>query len=83
MPADVNGEIVAQQGASDMLAPLVAYVTRMGALIGSQLGLESFEALSAELGDERALIYAEGPEMVGLLLAPGPVYQELRQQLGV
>jgi hypothetical protein len=80
---DMNGEIVAQQGGSDVLAPLVCYVTRMGALLGSQLGLEPFEALSAELGARRALIYVEGQEMVGLLLAPGPVYQELRQQLGV
>jgi len=80
---DMNGEIVAQQGTSDVLAALVSYVTRMGALLGPQLGLEPFEALSAELGIRRALIYVEGREMVGLLLAPGPVYQEMRQQLGV
>jgi hypothetical protein len=80
---DMNGEIVAQHGATDVLAPLVGYVTRMGALLGPQLGLEPFEALSAELGGRRALIYVEGREMVGLLLTPGPVYQELRQQLGV
>lgn len=80
---DINGEVVAQQGASDALAPLVAYVTRMGALLGPQLGLEPFEALSAELGGRRALIYVEGREMVGLLLTPGLVYQEMRQQLGV
>jgi hypothetical protein len=80
---DMNGEIVAQHGAMDTLAPLVGYVTRMGALLGPQLGLEPFEALSAELGGRRALIYVEGKEMVGLLLFAGPVYQEMRQQLGV
>lgn len=80
---DMNGEVVAQHGATDVLAPLVGYVTRMGALLGPQLGLEPFEALSADLGERRALIYVEGREMVGLLLTPGPVYQELRQQLGV
>jgi hypothetical protein len=80
---DINGEIVAHHGATDVLAPLVGYVTRMGALLGPQLGLEPFEALSADLGERRALIYVEGREMVGLLLTSGPVYQELRQQLGV
>jgi hypothetical protein len=80
---DMNGEIVARQGDADMLAPLVGYVTRMGALLGLSLGLEAFEALSADLGKKRALIYAEGEEMVGLLLEPGAVYQELRQQLSV
>jgi hypothetical protein len=80
---DMNGEIVAQNGHSDTLAPLVAYVTRMGALLGPQLGLESFEALSAELGKRRALVFVEGEEMVGLLLPPGTLHQELRQQLGL
>ena len=80
---DMNGAIVARHGATDTLAPLVGYVARMGALLGSQLGLETFEALSADLGAQRALIYVEGNEMVGLLLSAGPIYQELRQQLGV
>jgi hypothetical protein len=80
---DMNGEIVAQHGATDVLAPLVGYVARMGALLGPQLGLEPFEALSAELGARRALIYVEGKDMVGLLLSPGPAYQGMRQQLGV
>lgn len=80
---DINGEIVAVQGNADSLAPLVGYVTRMGALLALQLGLEPFEALSADLGKQRALIFTEGDEMVGLLLAPGALLQELRQQLGV
>lgn len=80
---DMNGEIVARQGAADALAPLIGYVTRMGALLGVQLGLEPFEALAADLGKKRALIYVEGNEMVGLLLGPGALYQEMRQQLGL
>lgn len=80
---DMNGEIVARQGAADSLAPLVGYVTRMGALLGSLLALEPFEALSADLGTKRALIFVEGNEMVGLLLSTGALHQELRQQLGV
>jgi hypothetical protein len=80
---DMNGEIVERQGAADALAPLVGYVTRMGALLGLSLGLEAFEALSADLGKKRALVYVEGTEMVGLLLEPGARYQELRHQLSV
>jgi hypothetical protein len=80
---DMNGDIVALNGNAESLAPLVAYVTRMGALLGPQLGLESFEALSADLGKRRALVFVEGDEMVGLLLPAGPLHQELRQQLGL
>jgi hypothetical protein len=80
---DMNGEIVAQQGESEALASLVGYVTRMGALLGSQLGLESFEALTADVGPRRVLVFVEGDEMVGLVMAPGPLHAEMRQQLGV
>jgi hypothetical protein len=80
---DMNGEVVSHNGPSDSIAPLVAYVTRMGALLGPQLGLEPFEALAAELGKRRALVFVEGDEMVGLLLPAGALCQELRQQLGL
>ena len=80
---DMNGEVVACHGDSEALAQLVGYATRMGALLGSQLGLEAFEALSADLGEKRALIFVEGDQMVGLLLWPRASHQELRQQLGV
>jgi hypothetical protein len=80
---DMNGDVVAQNGRADVLASLVAYVTRMGALLGPQLGLEPFEALAAELGKRRALVFVEADHMVGLLLPQGTLCQELRQQLGV
>jgi hypothetical protein len=80
---DMNGEIVAQHGETEALASLVGYVTRMGALLGSQLGLESFEALTADVGSRRVLVFVEGDEMVGLVLAPGSLHAEMRQQLGV
>jgi hypothetical protein len=80
---DMNGEVVAYNGPADALAPLVAYVTRMGALLGPQLGLEPFEALAAELGKRRALVFVEADEMVGMLLPAGALCQELRQQLGL
>jgi hypothetical protein len=80
---DMNGELVSQHGPVDTLAPLVAYVTRVGALLGSQLGLRAFEALSADLGGQKVLIFVEGDEMVGLLLSPGAMCAEIRQSLGV
>lgn len=80
---DVNGQIVSHHGDVAALAPLVAYVTRLGAILGAQLGLRPFEALSAELGAHRALIFVDGNEMVGLLLVNGLTYAELRRQLRV
>lgn len=80
---NLDGDLVSQSGSADSLASLVAYVTRMGALLGVQLGLRAFEALSADLGEQKALIFVEGHEMVGLLMSAGGTYAELRQQLGV
>ncbi len=80
---NVDGEVVSHSGSAETLAPLVAYVTRMGALLATQLGLRGFEALSADLGGQKALIFVEGHEMVGLLLSSGSMFTEVRQQLGV
>jgi hypothetical protein len=80
---DMNGEVISEHGENDHLAPLVAYVTRIGALLGATLGLESFEALHVELGDKRLLVFADGGEMVGLMMSAGPAVSELRHQLGV
>lgn len=80
---NANGEIVAQNGEHDLLPALVAYVTCVGALVGSHLGLAPFEALHAEVGNRRVLVFADGTEMVGLSLQPGPVLDEQLRQLGV
>lgn len=80
---NLDGEVVSHSGSAETLAPLVAYVTRMGALLSTQLGLRAFEALSADLGSQKALIFVEGHEMVGLLMSSGSMYAEIRQQLGV
>ncbi len=80
---DMNGEIVTEHGNHENLAALTAYVTRIGALLGVAMGLESFEAMHVELGGKRLLVFADGAEMVGLLMLPGPAVNELRQQLGV
>ncbi|MFT3923173.1 MAG: DUF4388 domain-containing protein [Myxococcales bacterium] len=80
---DMNGELISEHGQNEHLAPLVAYVTRIGALLGATLGLESFDALHVELGGKRLLVFADGGEMVGLMMSAGPAVNELRHQLGV
>jgi hypothetical protein len=80
---DMNGEIVTEHGSHENLAALTAYVTRIGALLGVSLGLEAFDAMHVELGATRLLVFADGSEMVGLMMSPGPAVNELRQQLSV
>lgn len=77
-----NGEVLMSEGDQDMFAELVAYLTRLGAVLGAELALEPFESLHAELGGERLLVFLDGPDTVGLLLHKGPTAQELRQHLG-
>ena len=49
--------------------------------LGSMFGKSDEKTATADT--DRALVLVVGKEMVGLVLAPGPLYQELRQQLGV
>jgi hypothetical protein len=80
---DMNGDIVAQHGDTNHLAQLVSYVTRLCVLLGPSLGLAPFEAMCAELGTHRVLIFTDGSDMVGLHVKPGHALQELRKQLRV
>ena len=69
---DMNGDVISEHGQNEQLAPLVAYVTRIGALLGATLGLEPFDAMHVELGGKRLLVFADGGEMVGLMMSAGP-----------
>jgi hypothetical protein len=80
---DMNGDIVAEHGDVAHLAQLVSYVTRLCTLLGPNLGLAAFEAMSVELGAQRVLIFSDGADMVGLQVHPGPAFQELRRQLRI
>lgn len=80
---DMNGDVVAQHGETVHLAQLVSYVTRLCALLGPSLGLAPFEAMTAELGSQRLLVFTDGSDMVGLQVKPSPAYQELRRQLRI
>ena len=80
---DRGGEVVASFGAVELLAQLVAYVGRLGSLLSNELGLDPFQALHAELLGRRFVMFADGRELVGLLLEPGADAQLLRQRLGV
>jgi hypothetical protein len=78
-----SGEVVAAQGAVDQLTQLVSYVGRLTALISSELALDPFHALCAELMGLRVVVFEDAGELVGLMLEPGPEVQALRQRLGV
>jgi hypothetical protein len=77
-----NGEVLATEGDVAMFGELVAYVTRLGTVVGAELALDAFESLHAELGGERLVVFMDGPDTVGLLLPAGATAQELRKQLG-
>jgi hypothetical protein len=77
-----NGEVLNADGDVEMFGALVAYVTRLSVVLGTELGLEPFDSLHAELGGERLVVFADGPDTVGLLLRAGATAQELRKQLG-
>jgi hypothetical protein len=77
-----NGELISAEGDEEMFGELVAYLIRLGAVLGAELALEPFESLHAELGGERLVVFADGADTVGLLLRPGATASELRRQLG-
>lgn len=78
-----QGQLVSAAGRSQLLAQLVAYVTRMSAIVAHHLALEPFAALEAELGGQRAFVYVEGTDLVGLVLAEGAEAAEQRKRLGL
>lgn len=77
-----NGKLLAAEGDMDLFAELVAYVTRLGVVLGAELALEPFESLYAEFAGERLVVFLDGGDTVGLLLSAGATAQELRRQLG-
>jgi hypothetical protein len=83
---DSNGAVVgtfAGEGTGDLLPQLVAYATRLIALLRADFALDPFEALHAELSGMRIMLFEDAGEMVGLMMRPGSAVQELRQRLGV
>lgn len=80
---DASGQLLGSSGTSDLLPQLVAYVSRLIALLRVDFALDPFEALHAELSGLRMLVIEDAGEMVGLLMRPGPAAQQLRQRLGV
>jgi hypothetical protein len=80
---DARGEVRSSSGGDEQLAQLVAYVSRIAALVQADFALDPFDALHAELSGKRVLIYKEDDELVGTVWRPGSAAQELRQKLGV
>lgn len=80
---DPRGDVVGAFGSDEQLAQLVAYVSRIAALVQADFALDPFDALHAELSGKRVLIFQDGRELVGLVMKPSSAAQELRQRLGV
>jgi hypothetical protein len=80
---DRVGQVVASSGEVDLLSQLVAYIGRLASLLSSELSLDPFVALHAELVGTRVIVFADAGELVGLLFEPGAQPQLLRQRLGI
>lgn len=78
-----DGQVIPGHGDADTLSQLVAYTMRLGTLAGAHLGLEPMDALYADLGDRRVMVFNDQGDTVGLVLTPGTTVAELRRQLGV
>lgn len=78
-----DGQVIPGHGDADTLSQLVAYTMRLGTLAGAHLGLEPMDALYADLGDRRVVVFNDQGDTVGLVLTPGTTVTELRKQLGV
>lgn len=78
-----DGQVIPGHGDADTLSQLVAYTMRLGTLAGAHLGLGPMDALYADLGDRRVVVFNDQGDTVGLVLTPGTTVTELRRQLGV
>lgn len=78
-----DGQVIPGHGDAETLSQLVAYTMRLGTLAGAHLGLEPMDALYADLGDRRVVVFNDQGDTVGLVLTPGATVTELRRQLGV
>ncbi len=71
-------EPTTRTGDVDALAPTVAYVVCLAALVADRLGLEPLDALHAELGGEHLFVTFEGEETHAVRARPGPALDALR-----
>lgn len=78
-----DGQVIPGHGDADTLSQLVAYTMRLGTLAGAHLGLGPMDAIYADLGDRRVVVFNDAGDTVGLVLTPGTTVTELRRQLGV
>lgn len=78
-----DGEVTAGHGDGEALSQLVSYTVRLATLAGAHLGLGPLDALYADLGDRRVVVFNDDGDTVGLVLTPGSTVNDLRRQLGV
>lgn len=78
-----DGQVTTGHGDGEALSQLVSYTVRLATLAGAHLGLGPLDALYADLGDRRVVVFNDDGDTVGLVLTPGSTVNDLRRQLGV
>jgi hypothetical protein len=81
---DPGGKVVSTRGDCDELAATTAYATRIAALVGEQLGMDSLKVIECVSGSTRRLFYPEkGGSVIGLEVPEEVDLSALREKLGL
>jgi hypothetical protein len=81
---DAGGKVVSTRGDCEDLVATTAYATRIAALVGEQLGLDSLKAIECISGATRRLFYTEGDgSVIGMEAAETVDLSAFREKLGL
>jgi hypothetical protein len=81
---DPGGNVLSGRGASDELAPVVAYTARVASLIGDGLGLGKLVAMECQSAASRLLLHVErSGNVVGLRTSSDADASAVRQRFGL
>ena len=81
---EADGRLLSSRGEAEELASMAAYVMRVGALVGDQLGMGDLSAVESLAGDTRRLFYLEkNGNIIGLEASADIDLGALREKLGL
>jgi hypothetical protein len=81
---EADGRMLSSRGEAEELASMAAYVMRVGALVGDQLGMGDLCAVESLAGDTRRLFYLEkNGNIIGLETSADIDLGALREKLGL
>ena len=79
---DSKGNIIANRGAPEELADIVAYAARLTALIGDELGLDKFRALECQYAEQRCVsFFADNGDLISVLAPSRADLSALKRRL--